>query len=184
MMTSSAHTNLPSPADTEPDPATLFVGREWLFDRVHGWLEGSRVSTLLIVAPTGWGKTAFAAQYVSIDRSTETAPEGQQIKGTRSPGRVLLSVFCRFNDPATTDSLAFVRSLISALGSQLPGFPAALAQTNPENLTISSEVAARTVKSGGKVIGVQIENLHLADMPARRAFERFVRAPLAELQET
>ena len=82
-----------------------FVGREWLFNRVNGWLQAARSeSALLITGEPGIGKSAFIAEMAHRNLD----------------GRVVAYHFCTREDRLTLEPGAFVLNLAAMLASRVP----------------------------------------------------------------
>jgi hypothetical protein len=116
------------------------------------------------VGPPGSGKTAFATWLIS----------------SSAAGEVLVARFRSLRDPSSGDALTFIESLARALSASYSGFTEALSSI-VGNVSIKSPTTVQSVSSGGCVVGINIEQLQLAAMSPRDAFDRVIRAPLKSL---
>jgi hypothetical protein len=93
----------------EQSAASGFVGREWLMQRIAGWLDGDR-SAMVVEAEPGSGKTALVAELLR-----------------RNPDdRILAYHFCNAQRRDTVDARRFVRSLAAMLCATVPAYRARL----------------------------------------------------------
>jgi hypothetical protein len=101
-----------------------FVGRQWLFAELDGWLRRGREAALLITGDPGVGKSAIVAELVH-----------------RNPGGKVLAYHCCL--AGTRETLKpgrFVRSLAAMIASQLQDYAAQL--EHPDLQDLLSETAA------------------------------------------
>lgn len=91
---------------------TNFAGREWLLDRVQGWLHDGGRRGLLILAPFGVGKSAFMARLATT---------------LRQRGITTALHFCRFDDNQKVGPGQVVRNLAAQL-AVLPEYRQAVEQ--------------------------------------------------------
>ncbi|MEO8627642.1 MAG: DUF4062 domain-containing protein, partial [Betaproteobacteria bacterium] len=85
-----------------------FVGRDWLFDRIAGWMNSGQPRALLIRADFGVGKSAIMAELVR-----------------RNPGGIVAAWhFCQHDTHETLHPATFVRSLAARLKDAIPGYRA------------------------------------------------------------
>lgn len=168
-----------------------FTGREWALAAVDRWLadpQGPRF--FIITGEPGSGKTALAARLAQGHAAA-------------------VHHFCVAGRPETTDSAAFVRSVITQLINTLPGYDLGLPPSDGPAIEVNQEIGQ--LKAGGRVVGVEIgmldlaaplprmeihqeigsmesgasvqpfhvRNVRLPDAPLAETFQRFVVEPLA-----
>ncbi|MBI4568917.1 MAG: TIR domain-containing protein, partial [Planctomycetes bacterium] len=94
----------------------LFVGRDWLFERLEKWRRSpGEERAMLLTAGPGFGKSAVVAELLRRDESRE----------------VLAYHFCQRGDVETLSPSRFVRSLAAMIAGRLPEYAARL--TDPKS---------------------------------------------------
>jgi hypothetical protein len=94
----------------------VFVGREWLFEKLSHWLEvpnamgSAKGHGLVLVADPGFGKSAWVAELVR-----------------RNPGGAVLGChLCEFDDPVTHNPMTLLACLLCKLVAAFPAVRAGL----------------------------------------------------------
>lgn len=160
-----------------PQPEQLFIGREWVFQRINVWLaDPDAAGTFLLTGGPGSGKTAIARRLVELSAAQAPDPAYPAL----GPDSITFHHFCvAFND-GTLDPLTFVTALALRL-STFPAFAEALATVRQAGITIDAKQTIGTAAAGSSVRNVVIETLHVSNLSARTAFAHIVRGPLEAL---
>ena len=152
--------------------------RPWLFEKIGAWLAAPGTSRYcLVTSEPGGGKTAVAGQVCNASRG-RLGEHDLPIPA----GAIDAYHFCFSQDAAWIDPLEFSHSISSQLAESVPGFEAALLDTQPEmeHVTAAPKVTTGDVAPGGSVTGVTV-NVKLGS--AQATFIREVRNPLVRLYE-
>ena len=149
----------------QPDIERLtrdFAGREWLFADIEHWVRHSDERIFILTGEPGIGKSAVAARLTQL-RSDIAAHH-----------------FCVAGRNSTITPGTVLRSLAAQLGTNLPNYGFALANTaKPERLAVNVHIHAQTM-TGGQITGVVIRNLASTD--AMEEFEILLRGSLQALE--
>ncbi|MCP4544666.1 MAG: hypothetical protein GY832_46795 [Chloroflexi bacterium] len=150
-----------------------FVGREWVFTEIDGWLadpDGPRY--FIITGEPGIGETAIAARLAQFsDGAASTAASARLCGGFLSAIH-----FCSARNGGWISPTGFARSLSAQLAARYPAFAQAIAS----GLQIQVEQTVGT--NLGSIIGAQISNYY-AESP-EAVFDDLVRQPLRALCQT
>src|SRR3984885_1078663 len=149
--------------DLEPAP---FVGREWVFDSIHAWLETDDAPQFfLITGLPGSGKSAIARE---LQRRAGANPDG--------PLSALAAFhFCSFRRITSIDALSFVWSIETQLARRDRIYAKALEDSKA--IHFRPEVQQH-VGAAHEVIGIQIGRLDLSGLSPRKAFAAAIVEPL------
>jgi len=152
-----------------------FVGREWVFSAVNGWLAKDDHNALLIKGNAGSGKSALTERLLEIGRSDETGTY-PTLKNFPS-----FSHFCRANDDRTLTPLRFIAALSLKLAERYPEFAKEVSEAGDGSIHIDVKQTFANTGADTQVTGVKITSLNIGDISARLAFDRLVRKPLETL---
>src|SRR5262249_29812382 len=153
--------------------AGAFVGREWVFARVRGFLSGAP-GTFLLRGDPGTGKTAVAARLAQASCGRLATADSLPPVGERA---ISAGVFCRAGK-ATVAELA--QRLSDQLAASVDGFADALQATAGPGITIRDvhvDVHG-DVHAGGTVSGVVLPR-----QDGKQAFSAGVAGPVRHLRE-
>lgn len=153
-----------------------FVGRAWVFDALTRWLAAPAGGRwFLLQGGPGSGKTAIANRLVQFSEGV-VAADSWPLLGTRA---LACSHFCRAGNDITLNPLRFVEALSTALAQRYAPFAAALLNLQQREPRITITQTVGMVAAGGVVYGVN--QVIIADLSARHAFDLAVRRPLEQL---
>jgi hypothetical protein len=153
--------------------AGAFVGREWVFAQVRGFLSGAP-GTFLLRGDPGTGKTAVAARLAQASCGRLGTADSLPPVGERA---ISAGVFCRAGK-ATVAELA--QRLSDQLAASVDGFTDTLQATAEPGITIRDvhvDVHG-DVHAGGTVSGVVLPR-----QDGKQAFSAGVAVPLRHLRE-
>ena len=155
-----------------------FTGREWVFEKLNGWLEKNEKRFCWLSGGPGSGKTALAARLVQV-----SSGEANAVSSSLARGCLAHYHFCRAFNEETLNPLAFVRNLSLGLAGRYPVYAQALAKVQAQGVTINFDVDQKigSIQPGGTAQGVVINNLQISGLSARLAFDQLVRQPLQAL---
>jgi tetratricopeptide (TPR) repeat protein/MinD-like ATPase involved in chromosome partitioning or flagellar assembly len=160
-----------------PKPLTDFTGYVWVFAALDRWLAAESPSIFLLTGEPGCGKTTLAFRLVQISQGEVEIEDVEHIV----PGTLAFAHFCTPVDVRSLEPLRFVTSLSLALANRYPGFATALAELNESQIQIDVRQNISATASGGQVVGIQIDSIHLAEQDVRRVYAQLVREPLQKL---
>ncbi|HEX8645793.1 MAG TPA: hypothetical protein VF715_02755 [Thermoleophilaceae bacterium] len=146
-----------------------FVRRDWILDRLGGWLGGGE-RVFLLTGDAGTGKSVFSAWVGGAPGDGDAPPELDRARAAWSA-----AYFCseRYVG-SSTDPRAFVRSLSQQLSSTLPGFEDQLAELQRPLLQANVSVGV----ARGEVIGNRVNQLVFSGSTVEEMFETALREPL------
>ena len=155
-----------------------FTGREWVFEKLNGWLEKKEKRFYWLSGGPGSGKTALAARLVQVSSGETDAVSSSLIQGCLAHYH-----FCRAFNEETLNPLAFVKYLSLGLAGRYPAFAQALAKVQAQGVTINFNIDQDigSIQPGGMAQGVVIKNLQISGLSGRLAFDQLVRQPLQAL---
>ncbi len=158
-----------------------FTGREWVFEKLDGWLSADGPRTFLLTGGPGTGKSAIAARLVQMSR-TETSSEGYLRLGE---GALTYAHFCRAREDLTLDPLRFLEALAGTLAGRHEPFRQVLTKDDHEQITVNVETITQEVR-GGVMAGALVAGvvIRVGELAARVAFNRLIRRPLEALVES
>jgi hypothetical protein len=139
-----------------------FTGRDWFFQEVDRWLAAKQPRFMLLTANPGVGKSAIAAKLTQVRRDN-----------------ILAYHFCTARTIGTTEPNSIFRSLSAQLLETLPDYGEALAESVEASRTEFNVNIKVDRMLGGKVVGVNIENL--ATSNPQELLNLLFRLPLQQL---
>lgn len=155
-----------------------FAGREWVFEKIDGWLAdpaGSRF--FLLTGKVGSGKTAIAARLQQFSEGNAAPPPGL---GKLGPGFLSAYHFCSSRDANWIDPTSFTRSVALQLTRRHQEIALALKSIGEKTINIRVDIGVGKAESGSNVTGIVINNFDVSGLNARDAFNRTVLDPLRE----
>jgi hypothetical protein len=157
-----------------------FTGRAWVFQAIDRWLgEKDAPRYFLLTGEPGSGKSAVAARLAQFHAAEVPAPhECQRL----TPGFLRGVHFCSATAGDWFDPRTFARSLALQLTS-IDEFKFALKAVGDRDINIDVRVQAGTVKRGGSVKGLVIENLIIQGLNGQETFNRTVLDPLRTIYD-
>lgn len=149
-----------------------FTGRDWIFNEINRWLEGSNdLESIAIIGEPGCGKTAIASRLVQFSEGVCSPSSGLE-----SLKKDFLDAyhFCSIHDLRWINPIEFSKSISSQLALH-SSFSEALLKNNlkQRKIKIIQKVKANNVE---KIVGLVIENL--PGMNPEDAFIQLVSDPL------
>jgi hypothetical protein len=150
-----------------------FSGRDWVFEKLDGWLSDSAAGRyFLLTGGPGTGKSTIAARLAQRHAGAVPADSLTQIK----PGLLSYFHFCQAGSDTTLAAQNFVQALAEALASRYPVYRDALVSNRSQQFTVSVNVG--TAEAGANVTGVA---LSIFGGSARPLFNDLVRSPMIKL---
>jgi WD40 repeat protein len=153
-----------------------FVGRDWVFERLDGFLSGPERTFLLTGGP-GTGKSTLAARLVEMSRGDEPAEGGFPHLGE---GAITYAHFCRRGDLVSIDPLSFVKKLSERLALMYEPFRRAITDQGHTEIHVEQEVTR--AEAGAEIIGIGELNIIIGSLSPRVAFLNLVQTPLEALR--
>lgn len=154
-----------------------FVGREWVFKRLHRWLaDRQAVRFFVIQGNPGSGKTAIAAR---IFQFSSGAIAAQVIRPLLRRDVLSAAHFCYAQNSLWIDPLTFAESLAFQLAPRY--LPSSLLNQSDAPMTINSIQHVQNALAGSQVANMLIHHLSITAPSPVHAFLRIVRKPLETL---
>ena len=170
--------------------AGSFVGREWVFAQVRGFLSGPP-GTFILRGDPGTGKTAVAARLAQASCGRASA-ESLPVRPVVAEGTISAAVFCRAGKTFVPE---LIKDLSGQLAKSVDGFDRAFLASLPETSvkpTLSQfavkdvHVETGDVHKGAKVTGVALNfaiAINALSDDDGEAFKQAVAVPLRRLRE-
>jgi hypothetical protein len=158
---------------------SLRFGRAWVFRRLNDWLAANGPQVFLLTGEPGSGKTTLAKQLVEM--SAGKGLSNSYDYPHLSPGFLVYAHFCNASSLSTVDPRKFSEALYQALVRRSDIFRSRLTEPSEKQIKISFEQKVELGESGGKIVGVEIDQLDLSRPSARAEFDQKVCQPLRQL---